>query len=357
MAIRPTIVKQEEENIRLYAATATWKEEDGKIYRQEFVIAAKNKENATHIAHNHVPARLTRTITPNPADKVKIQVMDYGILQQNRTYYSSPILPNEYKKVMPGPIKGMPVAENSEPDIEPEKPDIEKSKTDIQNETKSETPNISEPPKSDTTSETDTNQPEIKHVDMPSIPINIYGWSIMFTMLWGSEIGKLIQFNEETDIPEDVADNIVKMTRLPNLAKLMRQWGEEFAKEVQNMGQISAMEANAKSQPFFYRKLAEWFDSQAIVEKPSNDEPDPTPETSSEETESIPADDTTSDTSNKTSEPSESPDDTDTHTKSESPSEDTSEPELEPDDMPLPDVDTIYKTETHSENQEEDNHE
>lgn len=108
-------------NTRLYNVTATWQKKDGSVLRQEYFIAAKNSADAKSIAHNHVPAHLTKSISPDFEDKVKLKVRDYGMLLPNRTYYTSPIMPNTYKQFLPDTEN-----ESDETEIEDKSSDTEK---------------------------------------------------------------------------------------------------------------------------------------------------------------------------------------------------------------------------------------
>ena len=113
---------KKEEHVRLYRAVASWTEqnEDTKEqYRQEFIISALNEKDALIIAHNHLPMTLTTGTTPSVNDKVELNLQDYGMPLPNRTYYSSPILPNNYKLIKPGPIQKISSSMNVENIIEP----------------------------------------------------------------------------------------------------------------------------------------------------------------------------------------------------------------------------------------------
>lgn len=112
MPISASHIKKDH-NTRLYYAKGTWLEKDGQVYSQEYIISAADKGTAIQIAHNHLPAKFTRDISPKPGDNADIIIRDYGLPLPNRTYYSSPIFPNTYKSVMPGPVKTAPVAPNS----------------------------------------------------------------------------------------------------------------------------------------------------------------------------------------------------------------------------------------------------
>lgn len=118
MAFRiPNIPKTD--TLRLYKALATWIEEkNGKkiTYRQEFIISATNPKDAYTIAHNHLPMKLTSGTTPSVKDDVDLNLQDFGIPMPNRTYYSSPIVPNNYKLIKPGPVEEIrPDTDNIEP--------------------------------------------------------------------------------------------------------------------------------------------------------------------------------------------------------------------------------------------------
>lgn len=117
MAFRiPNVPKTD--TLRLYKALATWIEEkNGKktTYRQEFIISATNPKDAYTIAHNHLPMKLTSGTTPSVKDDVDLNLQDFGIPMPNRTYYSSPIVPNTYELIKPGPVE----------EIRPDTDDIE----------------------------------------------------------------------------------------------------------------------------------------------------------------------------------------------------------------------------------------
>ena len=113
---------KKEEHVRLYRAVASWTEQNGDTreqYRQEFIISALNEKDALIIAHNHLPMTLTTGTTPSVNDKVELNLQDYGMPLPNRTYYSSPILPNNYKLIKPGPIQKISSSMNVENIIEP----------------------------------------------------------------------------------------------------------------------------------------------------------------------------------------------------------------------------------------------
>ena len=96
------------DTLRLYKALATWNEEkNGKktTYRQEFIISATNPKDAYAIAHNHLPMKLTNGTSPSVKDDVDLNLQDFGIPMPNRTYYSSPIVPNSYELIKPGPVE------------------------------------------------------------------------------------------------------------------------------------------------------------------------------------------------------------------------------------------------------------
>ena len=113
---------KKEEHVRLYRAVASWTEENNnekEQYRQEFIISALNEKNALIIAHNHLPMTLTSDTKPTADDKVDLSLQDYGMPLPNRTYYSSPILPNNYKLIKPGPIQKVSSSMNVQNIIEP----------------------------------------------------------------------------------------------------------------------------------------------------------------------------------------------------------------------------------------------
>ena len=113
---------KKEEHVRLYRAVASWTEQNGDTkeqYRQEFIISALNEKDALIIAHNHLPMTLTTGTTPSVNDKVELNLQDYGMPLPNRTYYSSPILPNNYKLIKPGPIQKISSSMNVDNIIEP----------------------------------------------------------------------------------------------------------------------------------------------------------------------------------------------------------------------------------------------
>lgn len=113
---------KKEEHVRLYRAVASWTEENNnekEQYRQEFIISALNEKDALIIAHNHLPMTLTSDTKPTADDKVDLSLQDYGMPLPNRTYYSSPILPNNYKLIKPGPIQKVSSSMNVENIVKP----------------------------------------------------------------------------------------------------------------------------------------------------------------------------------------------------------------------------------------------
>ena len=141
---------KKEEHVRLYRAVASWTEQNGDTkeqYRQEFIISALNEKDALVIAHNHLPMTLTTGTTPSINDKVELSLQDYGMPLPNRTYYSSPILPNNYKLIKPGPIQKVSSSMNIENVIEQQKPAIQiEIKEEVSNpaDNPSEEPDLSE---------------------------------------------------------------------------------------------------------------------------------------------------------------------------------------------------------------------
>lgn len=141
---------KKEEHVRLYRAVASWTEQNGDTkeqYRQEFIISALNEKDALVIAHNHLPMTLTTGTTPSVNDKVDLSLQDYGMPLPNRTYYSSPILPNNYKLIKPGPIQKVSSSMNIENVIEQQKPAVQiEIKEEVSNpaDNPSEEPDLSE---------------------------------------------------------------------------------------------------------------------------------------------------------------------------------------------------------------------
>ncbi len=140
---------KKEEHVRLYRAVASWTEQNGDTkeqYRQEFIISALNEKDALVIAHNHLPMTLTTGTTPSVNDKVELNLQDYGMPLPNRTYYSSPILPNNYKLIKPGPIQKISSSMNVENIIEPTPTVRIEIQEEVSNpaDNPSEEPNLSE---------------------------------------------------------------------------------------------------------------------------------------------------------------------------------------------------------------------
>lgn len=268
------------DNTRLYSVTAIWKDKDNKsIYRQEFIIAATNEKDALNIGHNHIPSKLTNSIDPHPADNVKLTVRDYGMPLPNRTYYSSPILPNSYKPVMPGPMEQTPIAENSEKVSEDEKikpivKHIQLTQAQEPTEQDSEKPDentdasTNSSDTSDATSTSDTSDTENNHSETndestnsteqeestpkepkQNILLSDYICASDFAMYWGTEIGKL-NVKPLSTMEKEI---IMKLAQVYMPQRLFLDWAKEY-------NQIKE-EQNIKPIQFFKKKMAAFIDS------------------------------------------------------------------------------------------------
>lgn len=236
MAIRPDNIKKVN-NTRLYHVTGKWIEKD-QTYRQDFMIAAKNEQDALQIGKNHIPLKIIQSGTNSP----EFQVRDYGIPQSNRTYYSSPILPNTYKPVMPGPIERIPVAENSVEDIDLRSPETVVKKITPQPqqpEPVPETPKTEEP-----------KQPE----PTPGMSPEEYYWASYFSVLWGTQLGKVLHYGKKMTRQEH--DILVALQTVPDYHLIMQEWAKEYMSIIKEKNNDS----DAHRNDFFKAKTAELID-------------------------------------------------------------------------------------------------
>jgi hypothetical protein len=93
---------QPTEQVRVYKAILKWTRKDvitkkENTYRQEYVIMATNPKDAKNIASNHIHP----TIFPKNNYDIEIQIKDLGIPHTSTTFYTSPIIPDTYKRIIP----------------------------------------------------------------------------------------------------------------------------------------------------------------------------------------------------------------------------------------------------------------
>lgn len=232
MAIRPEKIKKIN-NTRLYHVTGKWTENE-QTYRQDFVIAAVNEQDALQIGKNHIPLKITKSGT-----NLDIKVRDYGIPQSNRTYYSSPILPDSYRPVMPGPIERIPVAENSVEHID----------------LKQETPVIAKLPPQPA----QPKEPEQTIAKKPDFTEEEYAFSAYFAMLYGMRIGKSYYHNEK--LTKEEFTLATKLAALPDQHLIYQKWAKEYVKHIQEHKDDS----NAKRMEFLQRKIAALVDEKGLL--------------------------------------------------------------------------------------------
>ena len=291
MAIHANHIKKDN-TTRLYYAKGTWMEKNGQIYSQEYIISAHDKGTAIQIAHNHLPAKFTRDISPKPGDTADIIIRDYGMPLPNRTYYSSPIFPNTYKSVMPGPAKNTPIASNSIDDTNtvrpviiqqvqpPEKPQVSSSQTSMENtniisqpdEDTPQTENtlLSENNETINTTETeneiiDTNDEDelleafsetedTTTFEQPTTPpeqpnealettnptktkeeneeliTEELKWATHFAILWGVEVGRRI-YDRSGAVTDQEISNMSKLANCTNKEHILNQWAKEYVQK------------------------------------------------------------------------------------------------------------------------------
>lgn len=244
MAIRPKDIKKIN-NTRLYHVTGKWTE-NGKVYRQDFMVAAQDEQDALQIGKNHIPLKITQS-----GSNLEMQVRDYGIPQPNRTYYSSPILPNTYKPVMPGPVDRMPIAENSIEEINIKSPHVIVKKippiTKASEKTEDPTP-VQEPEKQEPKTTNQTSQEE-------------YYWASYFSILWGTELGKVLHYGKK--ITKQEHDILWTLQKMSNSHLLLKQWGADYMEHAKT----AEKESDKDPIQFFKTKLANFIDQQISLSK------------------------------------------------------------------------------------------
>lgn len=87
------------DSTHLFEVTASWNDEYDNSKWQQNIVAAKDRADAAAIARNHIPATVQNKINP---DDIKMRILDLGPTQKDRTYYTSPVLPDTYKPIEPG---------------------------------------------------------------------------------------------------------------------------------------------------------------------------------------------------------------------------------------------------------------
>ena len=121
--------------LRIYQAIIKWtkkdKEENKLNYRQEYVIVAETPQEARMIAESHIHPLLFS----KKEYTINITIKDFGIPQNVTTFYTSPILPDTYKPVIPGNTENTPVDPATDKNyISESEKDIRKLKEALQQE-------------------------------------------------------------------------------------------------------------------------------------------------------------------------------------------------------------------------------